>query len=129
MGVTKKAIHRKSASHICCKESNFSLHASFSRGERLIVLHAGSKAGFLKGTELVWKAKSSTGDYQEEMIGDNFFKWVKEKLNPFLSPKSVLISTTLLITTSKLTSAPIKLPGRQTYRPGWQNNRYLLAQH
>ena len=91
MGVTKKAIYRKSASQICCKENNFSLQAPFSRGERLIVLHAGSKAGLLKGSELVWKAKSSTGDYHDEMNGDNFFKWVKEKLIPYLPPKSVLI--------------------------------------
>ena len=55
------------------------------------VLHAGSKAGFLKGTELVWKAKSSTGDYHDEINGDNFFKWVKGKLIPHLPPKSVLI--------------------------------------
>ena len=74
MGVTKKSIYRKSASHICCKERNFSLQAPFSRGERLISLHAGSKAPFLKGTELVWKAKSSTGDYHDEMNGENFFK-------------------------------------------------------
>ena len=40
MGVTKKAVYRKSASKICCKESNFSLQAPFSRGERLIVLNA-----------------------------------------------------------------------------------------
>ena len=84
MGVTKKATYRKSASQICCKESKFSLQATFSRGERLIFLHA----GFLKGTELVWKAKSSTGDYHDEMNGDNFFKWVKEKLIPHLPPKS-----------------------------------------
>ena len=86
MCVTKKAIYRKSASQICCKESNFSLQAPFSRGERLIVLHAGSKAGFLKGTEPVWKAKSSTGDYHDGMNGDNFFKLI-----PHLPPKSVLI--------------------------------------
>ena len=91
MGVTKKAIYRKSASQIYCKESNFSLHAPFSRRERLIVLHAGSKAEFLKGTELVWKAKSSNGDNHDELNGDNFFKWVKEKLIPHLPPKSVLI--------------------------------------
>ena len=41
--------------------------------------------------ELVWKAKSSTGDYHDEMNGDDFFKWVKEKLIPHLPPKSVLI--------------------------------------
>ena len=91
MGVTKKAIYRKSTSQICCEESNFSLQAPFSREERLIVLHAGSKAEFLKGIELVWKAKSSTGDYHDEMNWNNFFKWVKENLIPHLQPKSVLI--------------------------------------
>ena len=74
IGVTKKAIYRKSASQICYKESNFSLQAPFSRGERLIVLHAGSKAGFLKVTELVWKAESSTGDYHDEMNGDKEYQ-------------------------------------------------------
>ena len=73
------------------QSSKVSLQAPFCRGKRLIDLHAGSKGGFLKGTELVWKAKSSTGDYHDEMNGDNFFKWVKEKLIPHLPPKSVLI--------------------------------------
>ena len=41
--------------------------------------------------QLVWKAKSSAGDYHYEMNGDIFFKWVKEKLTPHLPPKSVLI--------------------------------------
>ena len=57
----------------------------------LIVLYAGSKARFLKGTEQAWKAISSTGDYHDEMNRGNFFKWVKEKLIPHLLPKSVLI--------------------------------------
>ena len=73
------------------QSSEVSLQAPFCRGERLIVLHAGSKAVFLKRTELGWKAKSSTGAYHDEMNGDNFFKWVKEKLIPNLPPKSVLI--------------------------------------
>ena len=75
MGVTKKAIYRKTASQICCKESNFIFASSC----------------FGKGTELVRKAKSRTGDYHDEMNGDNFFKWVKEKLIPHFPPKSLLI--------------------------------------
>ena len=58
MGVTKKAIYRKSASQICCKESNFIFASSC----------------FGKGTELVWKAKSSTGDYHDEMNGDKILQ-------------------------------------------------------
>lgn len=100
------------------QSSEVSHQAPFSRGERLIVLHAGSKAGFLKGTELVWKAKSSTGDYHDEMNGDNFFKWVKEKLIPHLPPKSVLIIDNAPYHNLQVDKCPTQAPGRQTYRPG-----------
>ena len=64
MGVTKKAVYRKSASQYVVRRVIL-VYRPHSLGETLIVLHAGSKAGFLKGTELVWKAKSSTGDYHD----------------------------------------------------------------
>ena len=75
-------------------------------------MHAGSKGGFLKGTELVWKAKSSTGDYHDEMDGDNFFKWVKEKLISHLPPKSVLIIDNAPYHNLQVDKCPLKLPGK-----------------
>ena len=38
-----------------------------NRVERLIVVHAGSKDGFIPGARLIYKAALSTGDYHNEM--------------------------------------------------------------
>jgi hypothetical protein len=43
-----------------------------SRGQRLIVVHGGGCTGYVPGALLVWKATSSTGDYHNEMNGQNF---------------------------------------------------------
>ena len=61
-----------------------------SRGQRLIVVHGGSKSGFVDGALLVYKASCSTGDYHNEMNGDIFLKWLTEKLLPNLKSKSAI---------------------------------------
>ena len=62
-------------------------------------------------------------------LGISWFSINHRNIDNHFSYESLSSSlTTLLITTSKLTSAALKLPGRQTYRPGCQDNRYLLAQ-
>jgi len=63
----------------------------YSRGQRLIVVHAGSKNGFVEGAQLVYKASSCTGDYHKEMNAVNFTKWLTEKLIPNLPPKSAIV--------------------------------------
>lgn len=55
-----------------------------NRGQRLIVVHAGSTDGFVPGTQLIYKASSSTGDYHREMNGENFRKWIEQRLLPNL---------------------------------------------
>ncbi|KAJ4446436.1 hypothetical protein ANN_13132 [Periplaneta americana] len=60
--------------------------ANHSAGNRLIVLHAGSKNGSLRNAELVYKAGSASGDYHGQMNQVNFEKWVDEKLIPNLPP-------------------------------------------
>ena len=79
--------------NLSLQSSEVSLKVPFSRGERLIILHAGQKAGSLKETEQVWKAISITGDYHDKMNDANYMylKWLKEILIPHLPPKSVLI--------------------------------------
>ena len=57
----------------------------------MIVLHAGSRAGFVPVASSVFKAKSSSGDYHSEMNRSNFMKWLQEILIPNLSQKSALV--------------------------------------
>ena len=57
----------------------------------LIIVHAGGKNGFVNGAELIFKAKTKTGDYHGQMNAVNFEKWVTEKLLPNIPEKSVIV--------------------------------------
>lgn len=61
-----------------------------SSGNRLILLHSGSKEGFLDGAMLLYKAGSSGGDYHRQMNHVNFEKWAREKLVSNLPSDSVV---------------------------------------
>ena len=56
-----------------------------NRGQRIIVVHAGNRRGFIPG------AKSTTGDYHSEMDRRNFTKWLEEKLLPNLEEPSAIV--------------------------------------
>ena len=62
-----------------------------NRGQRIIVVHAGTKDGFVSGAELIYKARSTTGDYHSEMDGKNFTKWIEEKLIPNLDMPCAIV--------------------------------------
>jgi hypothetical protein len=61
------------------------VNVPFSKGERLIVVHAGSVSGFFSGAKLIFKANTSTGNYHGEMNGDIFTKLLNDKLTPLSS--------------------------------------------
>lgn len=46
------------------------------KGDHYIIVNAGSEKGFVPGAGLLFKAKSSTGDFHSEMNRANFQKWV-----------------------------------------------------
>ena len=58
-----------------------------SKGQRLIIIHAGEKNGFVQNALLMYKASSSCGDYHNEMNRPNFEKRITEKLLPNLTEK------------------------------------------
>lgn len=45
----------------------------------------------MRGCELVFKAKSKTGDYHHEMNRENFVKWLNTQFLPNAQPFSVLV--------------------------------------
>lgn len=67
------------------------LHTPISKGERLIVVHAGGEQGFVPNALAMWKAGKKTGDYHDNMNNDNYMKWVNNQLIPNLQPHSVLV--------------------------------------
>lgn len=62
-----------------------------STGTRFILVHAGTKDGFIENACLVYKATSTAGDYHSNMSHDNYIKWLNEKLLPNLPEGSVIV--------------------------------------
>ncbi|XP_050508858.1 uncharacterized protein LOC126886060 [Diabrotica virgifera virgifera] len=71
--------------------SNEGLRAPISKGQRLIIVHAGGENGFVKNAYLKFKSNTKTGDYHSEMNYENYKKWLQEMLIPNLPPRSVLV--------------------------------------
>lgn len=70
---------------------NGGLNVPCGSGGRIIVNDIGSKDGFLDGCREVFIGKKNTGDYHNEMNGDHFEAWWKEKVLPSLPPRSVIV--------------------------------------
>lgn len=64
---------------------------NISSFNRLIVVHAGFKNGFLENAALIFKVGKATWDYHGQWNGVSFEKWVEEKLVPSLSENSVFV--------------------------------------
>ena len=69
------------------------LSAPCSRGKRIIILHAGSKDGFIPNALLLSakNIKQSSADYHEDMTADLFEKWAEQQLLPNIPPNSVIV--------------------------------------
>lgn len=61
------------------------------KGKRLIVLHCGSKDGFIPGCELVFVGQHKDGDYHSEMNSKLFLDWFENTLCISLDGPSVII--------------------------------------
>ncbi|XP_045202333.2 uncharacterized protein LOC123555810 [Mercenaria mercenaria] len=84
-------VHSSHTFHRSWQSDHVGLRVPFRKGQRMIIVHAGTETGFVKGAELVFKSQSHTGDYHDEMNSTNFMKWLQEKLLPNLPQRSVLI--------------------------------------
>ncbi|KAM7284254.1 hypothetical protein ISCGN_001351 [Ixodes scapularis] len=59
--------------------------------ERFIIVHVGSKEGFVEGVADVFRAKKVGGDYFQEMDGQCFEEQLTKKLLPNLKPRTVIV--------------------------------------
>lgn len=84
-------VHTSHCMKKCWQSEDVSVNIPFSRGERLIVVHAGWEKGFLNDCSLLFKSGSAVGDYHQDMNSSNFLRWVKERLIPNLPANSVLV--------------------------------------
>jgi len=61
------------------------------KGPRLIILHAITNNGWVKGANQVFQAKACTGDYHGQMNHDNFSRWFTNQLIPNIPRNSLII--------------------------------------
>ena len=61
------------------------------KGERLIIINAITKSGWVSGSKLVFKSTRKTGDYHGQMNWDLFKKWFTEMLLANISKNSLII--------------------------------------
>jgi transposase len=61
------------------------------KGERLIIINAITKSGWVPGAKLVFKSTRKTGDYHGQMNSDLFQKWFVEMLLENIPPNSLII--------------------------------------
>ena len=61
------------------------------KGDRLIIIDAITKEGWVPNARLVFKASKKTGDYHSNMNWENFSKWFQEKLLKNIPDNSLII--------------------------------------
>lgn len=61
------------------------------RGNRLIILHAGTENGFVPHADLVFQAKNDGSDYHSQMNAQVFERWFTEQLLPNIAPSSIIV--------------------------------------
>ena len=65
--------------------------APSGKGKRLIILHAGSRQGWVPEAGLVFVGKVGSADYHDEMNQTHFEDWWTHQLLPNLPPASVVV--------------------------------------
>jgi len=61
------------------------------KGDRLIIINAITKDGWVPGAKLIFKSSRKTGDYHGQMNQELFTKWFREKLLPNIPDNSLII--------------------------------------
>lgn len=61
------------------------------KGERLIIMNAITKDGWVPGAKNIFKSTRKTGDYHGQMNAEQFQKWFSEMLLPNISPNSIIV--------------------------------------
>ena len=67
------------------------IHKPCNKDDRLIILHAEGEGGWIKGVDLVFQSKKSTGDYYDAMNSEKFKTWFQDQLLTNISPNSLIV--------------------------------------
>ncbi|CAK1586058.1 unnamed protein product [Parnassius mnemosyne] len=63
-----------------------------SKGQRVVIVHAGSETGFVPNALLPFKSGMKSGDYHEDMNFEDCEKWIRTQLIPNLLQHSIIVA-------------------------------------
>lgn len=72
-------------------ESSKGLKKPISKGQRIVIVHAGSEAGFVPNALLLFEAGTKSGDFRDNVNYENYTEWIRSQLIPNLPPNAVLV--------------------------------------
>lgn len=85
-------IHTSHTKNKCWTDKNKKgVKHQISKGQRLIIVHAGNEKGFVPGALILDKCMDSEGDYHREINSDRYQTWLRNQLIPNLPSNSVLV--------------------------------------
>ena len=74
-----------------CDEDGPIVQKPTGKGERLIIIYAITKSGWVPNAKLTYKSTRKTGDYHGQVNHELFSKWFQEKLLPNIPKNSLII--------------------------------------
>jgi len=74
-----------------CEEDGAFVQKPTGQGERLIIINAITKDGWVPNAKLMYKSTRKTGDYHGQVNYELFSKWFQEKLLPNIPKNSLII--------------------------------------
>lgn len=106
------------------------LKKKISKGKRVVIVHAGSEAGFVPNALLMFKAGTRSGDYHDNMNYQNYEKWIRTQLMPNLPANSVVVVDNASYHNTLEDRAPTSNPIHEKviWNRGFAKKIYLLVQ-
>ena len=94
------------------------------KGQRLIVLHAGSAEGWVPGADLMFRSKTNSADYHDEMNNEHFMEWFTKELLPKIPDNAVIVVDNATTTTNKRAKHQQHTQKNKTSETGWTSTTY-----
>lgn len=91
-------------------------------GQRYIIVHAGGAYGFVNNGLLIFKSKSKSGDYHDDMNHHNFMQWVEKQLIPNLPPNGIVVMDNAPYHSVQINKPPTQATRKQDIRDWLESN-------
>ena len=86
------------------------------KGQKLIVLHAGSAEGWVTGADLMFRSKTNSADYHNEMDSEHFMEWFTKELLPNIPDNAVIVVDNATYHNKQKDKAPMTANKKQDIR-------------